>query len=164
MDFKQSLMITTAQALSILYYGASVWLTPALIKTQLRRVERLHYKCVRLVVKDYRRKMSRSVIDKKTGRLAPSQWAMFSLSKLFINMRINQQPKQLLDDSSKNLYVKSRQPGLLFSYDDSKSKMGSQQTCNWIGKCLANIAEPWTDRLMSDDSIRVLLKKSFKSD
>jgi len=164
MNFKQSLMITTAQALSILYYGASVWLTPSLTKSQLRRVERLHYKSVRLVVKDYRRKMSRPDIDKKTGRLPPSLWAKFSLSKLFINMRINQHPRQLLADSSKNLYVKSRQPGLLFGYDDSNTKIGGQQTCNWIGKCLENIVEPWTDKFLSDDSIRVLLKRAFKSD
>jgi len=164
MNFKQSLMITTAQALSILYYGASVWLTPSLTKSQLRRVERLHYKSVRLVVKDYRRKMSRPDIDKKTGRLPPSLWAKFSLSKLFINMRINQHLRQLLADSSKNLYVKSRQPGLLFGYDDSNTKIGGQQTCNWIGKCLENIVEPWTDKFLSDDSIRVLLKRAFKSD
>jgi len=162
MTLKQTLMITTAQILSILYYGASVWLTPSLTKSQLHRVERLHYKSVRLVVKDYRKRKSRAYIDKKTERLPPLLWAKFSLSKLFINMRIKQQPTQLLAASSKNLYVKSRKPGLIFGYDDSKSKIGSQQTCNWIGKCLENITEPWSDKFLSDDSIRVLLKKAFK--
>jgi len=34
LDAKQTLVVVTAQALSILYYGAAVWLTPGLAKSQ----------------------------------------------------------------------------------------------------------------------------------
>jgi len=44
---------------------------------------------------------------------------------------------------------------------ESMTKTGKQMSKNWIGQALCHIDSPWSDRTMSKDSIRVLLKKSF---
>lgn len=58
LSLKQTLTIVTAQALTVLYYGVCIWLTPVILRSQLQKVERLHYKCVRLVLKDYKQRNS----------------------------------------------------------------------------------------------------------
>jgi len=56
----------------ILYYGSPVWLTPATGAAVLADVEKLHFKALRIVTRDYRQRTSREVITKKTQRLPPN--------------------------------------------------------------------------------------------
>jgi len=51
---KEAISIVTAQVFSLLYYACCVSLTPALNKKSLRIVESLHFKTLRLVLKDYK--------------------------------------------------------------------------------------------------------------
>jgi len=50
-------------------------------------------------------------------------------------------------------------PGRIF--DSSKSRCGRQVMRNWISQNLSLIKEDWTTNTQSNDSIRVLLKKTF---
>jgi len=51
--------------------------------------------------------------------------------------------------------------GYVYSFDSSRTKIGKQMTRNWIGKAIGEITITWSDRLLSKDLVRVLLKKSF---
>jgi len=159
LDAKQTLMVVTAQALSILYYGAIVWLTPALSKALIKQVEGLHYRCVRLVLRDYRQRISRAIIDKATKRLPPLKWSEYAACNFYINAKNQGGPERLLASVSENLYAKSRFPGLTYGYDNSKTKVARQMTKNWIGQALSLITTPWTNRELNKDQVRTLIKK-----
>jgi len=161
LNFKQTLVIVTSQALSVLYYASVVWLTPHIAKTLLKLVERMHYRCVRLIVRDYRQRVSREVIDKATKRLPPNLWAKYAGCSMMMNLRMQGQPIRMLTDLNTNLYTKGRKEGRLYGFDSSKSKLGKQMTRNWIGHVLGTVDEPWTNRTMNKDQIRLLVKKYF---
>jgi len=157
----QCITICTAQLLSILYYGAAVWMTPHLCAKAWKKIESIHYKALRLVLRDYRQRISRSVIDQTTNRLPPKRWAKFTAGSFAIKVYYNNKPNNLRKSIFANTYTKNRSPGTLFGYDSSRSKAGRQITCNWIGQVLSNIKEDWTNSVRSNDAIRVLLKKTF---
>jgi len=161
LEIKQALTVVTAQALSILYYGSVVWLTPGLRKTQLKALESMHYRCLRLVIRDFRRKVSRHIIDKITKRLPPTTWMDYSICSLYINAKMTGQPSGMIMEIESNLYTKRRHEGRLFGFDNSRSKSSRQRTRNWLGQSLARITTPWTDLSMSKDQIRILLKRNL---
>jgi len=65
---------------------------------------------------------------------------------------------------SSNFYSKRRKPGFLFAFDSSRTKIGKQSTKNWIGSAIGGILTPWNNQTLSKNSIRVMLKKTFKTD
>lgn len=158
---KQTTQVVTAQIFSILYYACTVWLTPTICRKNLSIIEGLHYRSLRLVIKDYRQRISRNVITETTKRLPPDKWSKFAMSSLLLNMYNNGQPHCLLSKMMENFYSKRRKEGYLYAFDSSMTKTGKQMSKNWIGQALCHIDSPWSDRTMSKDSIRVLLKKSF---
>jgi len=70
----EAVSIVTAQLFSVLYYACCVWLTPSLIKKQLGIIKSLHYKALRLVLCDYRQRISRETVTLETKRLPPDKW------------------------------------------------------------------------------------------
>jgi len=48
-----------------------------------------------------------------------------------------------------------------FGYDNSKLKVGRQQTKNWWGNVLSQIKVPWSYYKQSKDRIRMVLKSTF---
>jgi len=133
------------------------WLTPGLAKSLLRVIESLHYRCVRLVIKDYRQRVSREVVDRSTNSLPPTLWMEYSVCNLYINAKMSNQPARLLSEVESNLYTKRRQQGVLFGYDNARTKATRQRTRNWLGQSLSKITAPWTQSVLSKDQIRVLL-------
>jgi len=158
---KQATSIVTAQIFSILYYACSVWLTPSLNRKTLCRVESLHYRALRLILRDYRQRLSRQVVTEKTKRLPPDKWGKFSLASMFLNMVGRNEPVKLLRQISSNTYTKRRKPGFIYAFDSSETRVGRQMTKNWLGSALSVISSPWSDRNLSKDSVRLLLKKSY---
>jgi len=158
----QAKTLVTAQALSILYYAAPAWLSPHLWGSDLRRLETVHYRCLRLIVKDYKQRINREWIDAATQRLQPRMWGKFATASLAIKIRQAQKPQRVYEEIFKNTYSKARKHGLLFGYDNSKTRISRQMTKNWVGQALGEIKYPWTDSTLSNDQIRRLLKKTFK--
>jgi len=157
---KEATSVVTAQVFSVLYYACCVWLTPSINKKVLGTVEKLHYRALRLIVRDYRQKLSREVVTTKTNRLPPDKWSKFSLASLFLNGYSQRSP--ITQRMSENFYSKRRSQGFLYAFDSSRSKIGRQSTKNWIGRAIGQIISPWSNLTLSKDSIRVLLKKSFR--
>jgi len=161
---KQATTIVTAQIFSILYYACCVWLTPSLNKKILGTVESLHYRALRLIIRDYRQKISREVITRRTKRLPPYKWSKFALASLYLNMYGRKEPLSLLEQMTTNTYVKRRKPGHIYSFDSARTKVGKQMTKNWLGSAINEFSAPWSDRNLSKDSVRVFLKKMYYKD
>jgi len=159
----QATNVVTAQIFSVLYYACCVWLTPVLGKKNLNTIARLHYRALRLILRDYRQKISREIVTSQTKRLPPDKLSRFVLASLFLNAYNNQKPASLVHQLSSNFYSKRRKPGFSYAYDSSRTKIGKQSTKNWIGSAIGEIQTPWTNQNLSKDSIRVLLKKTFKT-
>jgi len=160
---KQTTSVVTAQIFSILYYACAVWLTPSLGKKNVKTVERLHFKALRLIIRDYRQKVSRNEVTTRTNRLPPDKWGKFAMASMFLNMHNANEPKKLLSKVSTNIYSRTRRQGLLFAFDASRTRIGRQSTRNWIGQTLCDIKIPWCNTLLSKNSIRLLLKKTYST-
>jgi len=158
----QAKNLITAQALSVLYYGSPAWLTPSIVGDRMRRIESVHYRCLRIIVKDYKQRISREWIDAATQRLPPKMWCRFAAASMAIKVRQSQYPQRLYEDIFENAYTVSRKPGRLFGYDSSKSLVGRSITKNWIGQTLGQIQSSWSNSVLSNDQIRRLLKRTFK--
>jgi len=76
---------TTSQYYGLVYYGSQVWLGQHTPVSQLRRLNSLHYKLLRIAVQDWKRKSSRSDLD-EIGRVRPSQWYKYATGSLIIKI------------------------------------------------------------------------------
>jgi len=161
LSFKQAITVVTSQALSILYYASSAWLTPSIGRKEMSSLESIHFKALRVVVKDYRQRISRSLISEKTNRLPPKLWCKFSCAMTLMKIWNNNAPTSLRQSAFANTYLKDRYPGLIYGFDASKTRIGKQVTRNWCGSVLSEIKVPWTNSQLSKDRLRVLLKSTF---
>jgi len=93
----------------------------------------------------YRQKVSRTEITQLTNRLPPDKWSKFALASFFMNMYAADQLRLLLQNTLSNTYTRGRKLA----------------TKNWLGQALNDIPIPWTDRLLTKDTIRIMMKKSF---
>jgi len=139
----QATKVVTAQIFLILYFACTVWLTPSLNGSLKRTIDSLHFRALRLILRDYRQRVSRIEITQSTNRLPPDKWSKFAVASLFVNMFASNQPKALLENIKSNSYTKGRKPGLLFSFDSSVTKISRQASKNWVGQALSAISSPW---------------------
>lgn len=156
LNMHQATSVVTTQIFSILYYACCVWLTPLLNKKHLNTVEGLHFRALRLILRDYRQRISRDIITCQTKRLPPDKWSRFVLASLFINAKNQNKPASLIHQLSCNFYGKRRMPGFSFAFDASRTKIGKQSTKNWIGSAIGGILTPWKNQTLTKNAIRVM--------
>lgn len=135
--------------------------TPHLMMADVHRLESFHYSCLRIIVKNYKQRISRDWIDATSLRLPPKQCGKFAAVSLAIKIRQTQMPQKLHKDIFKNTYNVTRKPGRLFGCDNSNTVIGRAMTRNWIGLAFGHIQSSWTDTNLSNDQIRRMLKKTF---
>jgi len=150
---QQTKMLVTSQVLSILYYASPVWLTPALMATERKMIESIHYRSLRLIIKDYKQRIPREWVSASTQRLPPALWSKFAAALLIMKVRSTQLPKRVFQEVFKNTYRLERKPGRLFEFDSSRTVIGRAQTKNWIGLALGDIKVPWFESDLSNDQI-----------
>jgi len=120
MDQKQSLTVVTAQVSSTLYYASPVWLSPAVGKTVIKEVEKLHFKSLRVVTMDFKQRTSRELISSKTQRLPLILRMQFAAASILMKMWFTGRPERLNSLAFVNTFPKSFIDRLLFGYDDSR--------------------------------------------
>jgi len=159
---EQTNVLVTSQVLSVLYYAAPVWLTPHLQGPEIRKIESLHFRSLRIVIRDYRQRVHREWVTASTRRIPPRLWLKFAAASLALKTWTTQTPRNLFASMFSNTYSKNRSPGLLYAFDASKSSIGRSSTRNWIGMTLGQIKIRWTNVPLSKDQIRVIMKKTFE--
>jgi len=156
LNTNQFLKVLTAQYYSTCYYGGEVWLN-SLGFDDKRRMNALHYRTLRIVLRDYRRKLHRSSLD-ELGRARPTTWANYLTCSRIIKTCTNHLPKRLYEMLKKNSYSERRYPGRLKFFDASRRKVGQQMIANRAGRGINGASFDWLDGI-SHDLMRINLKR-----
>jgi len=157
---REFLKATTSQFYGLLYYGSQVWLGPHTKISDVRRLNSVHYKTLRVVENDWKKKKKRADLD-KLGRAKPSLWGKYATGNLVLKTIKKEYPAYLYGKLCNTQYSTRRNPGKLLFYDGSKTRLGFQSIENRIGDIFKEL-DFCFDKDMSDDIIRVSLKRSLK--
>lgn len=155
---KDLLKLATSQFFSIIFYACQVWIG-SLTSKDWKRLNSIHYCCLRTVLGDFRNKLSRQDIDKKTQRATPLEWAQYAVASIVIKL-YNKADTPIVNLLRTSSYVNDRQPGKAKFTDRSRLKIGRQSIVNRIGPIFAKIDFDWIG-VISDNTIRANLKRNF---
>jgi len=159
LNLKQFLKVLTSQFFSTCFYGCQAWLSDITSYRDKRRLTSLHFRSLRIAVRDHRRLLHRAELD-KLGRTRPLTWTKYQTASLVMKIVRNDFPRRLKENLLSNAYIERRKPGRLKFYDNSRTRIGRQNFGNRLG-LLNDIDFDWTDGL-TDGAIRTKLKKFFK--
>jgi hypothetical protein len=123
----------------------------------IRKLNGLHYRLLRIAVCDWKTKISRSDLD-NLGRVRPTTWAKYATASTVIKILRDREPRRLFHHLQQTLYYERRQYNIIKFFDDSKYRLGRQ--C--IGNRLKHIFDAITESFKlneTDDAIRVKLKR-----
>jgi len=155
---EQFLKVLTSQYYGSCFYGCAVWMADNSFY-DLRRLNALHYRALRIVVKDYKRTTSKSTLD-LLGRARPSTWAKFNTSTLVLKITTRNQPKRLCEYVLMNSFLERRKPLRLKFFNKADLRIGRQTLTNRCDLLINDLDFDWF-YATSDDYIRVNLKKHY---
>jgi len=155
----QFMKATTSQFYGLFYYGSQVWLGHHTPKKLIHQLDRVHYKVLRIVKNDWKRKISRNKLD-KIGRAKPSSWADYSTASLVIKVLQTEQPRHLYKSLTKNAFQERRRPGRMKFYDDSNTKVGGNSLRNRLTDLFNRIDFDFYP-FINPDRLRINLKRLF---
>jgi len=150
---------TTGQFYGLLYYGSQVWLGPHTKVADIRKLNSVHYKTLRIVETDWKKKKKRSELD-KLGRAKPSLWAKYSTGNLVLKTLKREYPVYIYEKLCTTRYTTRRRPKKYLFYDKSQTRNGFQSIENRI-TAIFNDLDFDFDNEMTDDCIRISLKRSL---
>jgi len=146
--------VATAQLYSILYYGSVVW---------LNNMRSIHYRILRVGIKDYKQKVSKNRIDKACKRATPEMWSKYAAGSLVIKITRDRGPLNLYAGLMENFYTEPRRPNHGRYFDNSRGKIGKHRLQNRMD--FMSELGPWlTDPNIENDQIRRLLKNRLNFD
>ncbi len=158
---KQFLKSVTCNFYSIVYYGASVWLSSckSISKTKLHS---LHFRLLRTACKDYKNKISRDDLTNRCMRATPLEWSRYTSTSIAIKTIRDHQPKMLHEILMRTYYEERRNAGKGLFYDSSRLKCGRQSIQNRL-QHIKHIKEPWNEigQKITNNSLRIMLKKTY---
>jgi len=120
----------------------------------------IHYRSLRIALKDYQYKFSRHQLLRKWKRASPTEWVFHCLSSIAIKTINNNEPYHLNQLLHGSLYVTRRKPSMGNFYDNSKGKV-SKQKLNCKLKCIRKVKFDWLRLNINDNRLRILLKDTF---
>jgi len=150
---------TMSQFYSLLYYGSQVWLGSHTKVADIRKLNSVHYKLLRIVENDWKKRKRREDLD-KIGRAKPSLWAKYSTANLVLKVMKSRQPQTLHGSLVETAYATRRNPDKIVFYDASRTKFRHQALWKRIAHIINDLNSTFHVN-MSDDQIRICLKKSF---
>jgi len=125
----------------------------------IRKLNGMHYKLLRIATNDWKNKMSRSTLD-DIGCARPTIWAKYATSNLTIKLLRDKKPVRIYNHLINTLYYERRSKGVIKFYDNSRKRVGKQAIGNRLKSIFDEVAEPITFK-ESDNSLRKLLKRTF---
>jgi len=149
--------VVTAQFFSRLYYGCEVWLHENTSARTWKIMNSLHYRVLRVILKDYNNTRSRREVDAVMKRATPRQWSYYTSSKMAINLMNGSTP--LGKKLKAKCYVNDRIPGRGTITDTSRLKVGKFSLSNRL-QCLRRLNFDWCSGI-TKDLLRINLKKFF---
>lgn len=161
LNMEQFLKVLTCQYYSTCFYGCGAWLHGDTSYADIRKLNALHYRSLRIATQDYRKLMSRASLD-LLGRSRPTTWSKYITGNLAIKIARSGIPERLHQSLRCNSYTERRRPGRLKWYDGSRKKIGRQSLRNRCGNIINDLDLDWPNDSVSEDKIRVSLKRHLK--
>jgi len=106
---QQFLNAVTSQYYGLLYYGCQVWLGQHTRSSNIRKLNSVHYRVLRVVENDWKKKKKRSDLD-SIGRARPSLWGKYATGNLVIKVLKNSLPLDLNNALHRTLFTERRRP------------------------------------------------------
>jgi len=142
------------------HYCAGVWLGEQTSQQIKRLVDSAHYKALRIVYHDYKKRIPRIGLDRLARRATPTQWGNYIISKLVISTFHNKEPYHMYKKINETFYTTRRKPGIGHFYNNSRGKIGKQSIQNRLA-AMDEIQREWTTQPLKGDALRTVLKKTF---
>jgi len=149
--------VITSQYYGSIYYALAVWF-PTLIVKFKQKLDILHYKVLRVAIRDWMRLFPREMLD-LLGRQKPEAVANYMVGSMLINCYNTKKPVRLYRMIKENEYT-IRRTGKVRFYDSSVKIIGRQSISNRLDGIVQQFDDRWQN-LVTKDSIRVYLKKTF---
>jgi len=162
LDLSQFLKLATSQLFSQMYYASQVWMNETLGSEGWRKLRSMHYRILRAAVRDFKCEIPRKDLGKTCKRVPPEIWSAYSTSSLVIKIKRDGSPTYLHEVINETIYTTRRQPERAKFYDNSRGKVGKHRLGNRLAKM--NDLPPWLEQPMTDDGLRVFLRKSLNFD
>ncbi len=158
-NIDQFLRILTSQYYGLGYYACQAWLGPHTRKADVKKLESVHYRLLRIATRDYKMRTKRQTLD-EIGRATPTQWMHYATANLVIKIIRDENPIRLCQHLKKTLFYTRREEAVMKFYDASSNKKGFQAIGNRLTETFNQIEEP-TYLNESNDQLRLRLKKCF---
>jgi len=155
----QFIKATTSMFYGQFYYGSQVWLGEHTTNEQLRRLNTVHYRILRIVEGDWKKEKRRWELD-QIGRAKPLVWSKYTNANLATKIMNEKSPTELYERMAKNCYHERRKPRHYKFYDSSSTKVGSQAFENRLGNLFNQLDFEQAD--LSRDALRISLKRCLK--
>ena len=107
-------------------------------------------------------KLKRNELTELCKRATPEQWAKFVTSSRVIKTLRDKYPKELNHRLLSVYFEQRRQPGCGQFFDSARIKKGQQSIQNRL-LFMRAIDFPWNSIPLSDDLIRIQMKRTFFS-
>jgi len=157
---KEMLKVATSHLFGMTYYGSQTWLTELTTFNQWKKLNAIHYRALRICLKDFKNKISKAQLNAELKRATPLQWMKFSNTKLAINLALMGDRTTRLGRRLQGcMYINDRCPGRGITMDTSRLKIGRNSFLNRLN-CLREVNFDWTTGICPH-RLRVELKKTF---
>jgi len=151
--------VITSHYFSTIYYGSQVWLGETTSSKHWHLLNILHYKGIRTVCRDFRKRKRKAELDSILDRAKPKQWMKFSCCKLAIKLlQLGSNGPPMSLSLRQNLYYNDR-TGKSSIMDTSRQKIGKASFKNRL-TCFKDINFNWKN-VPNDDALRIALKRVF---
>jgi len=121
---REQLKKIVAQVYSILYYCDVVWLNPTLGHMNFKKLNKIRYSALRIIMGDWKRTMHKTDLNKLTQRLPPRAWAQYCACSFFIKLCRSQSSTNIWMNIQDHLYHNVRH--LNPTFNKSKKKIGKK--------------------------------------
>jgi len=155
----QFLKAVSAHFYGTVFYACSVWYDniKACYKNKLRS---LHFRLLRSACHDYYQQYSKDYLSKRCRRATPDEWVRYNTASIVLKIIRDKNPNRLHSLLRSSYFEEPRKIGYGKFFDKSSTKIG-KQAINCRLEHIRLIDWPWSTDNLSNDSIRILLKKTF---
>jgi hypothetical protein len=143
-----------------LYFSSEVWLN-CLSSKLSKIIASVHYHPLRMLLNDFKVRLSRKTIDKLPCRASPRDYNEFKIAKMLIHVCDNAAPFLLFHEIVSHSLFDRRSMKCPKFYDTSRLKIGQQAFANRLNKVSRKINFDWNGIELSRDTLRIKLKSSF---
>jgi hypothetical protein len=156
---EQFLKAASANYYGSVYYASNVWFH-CIKKSQKVKLTSIHFRLLRTAKKDYMMKFKQNELTELCKRATPEQWTRFITASRVIKIIRDKEPALLFEELTNCYFEEKRSPGVGMFFDSSKNKKGQQSLPNRL-LFMRSIKYPWNNGPISDDLIRIQMKKCF---